>query len=185
MQNLEHTKATFDPRPSASASWLVKLIEQLTQLGCRLTFNLFPRSLISFLIVGTLGVGVHLTVLKSALALVTHQFKYANLTALVFAATFNYVLNNESTFSHNGLSGRHAIAGYFIYMAVTSLGMLLSLYISTHVYSYGFSPVPAALCGIVAGSMWNYFMSYTFVWKLLFKSSNRKADKSIADKGTS
>ncbi|GGA11248.1 GtrA family protein [Dyella caseinilytica] len=161
---------------------MIRFIGKLTQFGRKLSFNLLPASLISFLIVGSLGVGVHLAVLKSTLALITHQFMYANLTALVFAATFNYVLNNESTFSHNGLTGRHAILGYFIYMGVTSLGMVISLYISTHVYSYGLTPVPAALCGIVAGSMWNYFMSYTFVWKLLFKSSAQKVDTTIANK---
>jgi len=159
---------------------MIRLIAKLTRLGRRLTFNLLPASLISFLIVGSLGIVVHLTVLKSTLALITHQFKYANLTALVFAATFNYVLNNASTFSHNGLSGRHAVLGYFIYMGVTSLGMVVSLYISTHVYSYGIGPIPAALCGIVAGSMWNYLMSYTFVWKLLFRGSNRAANTTIS-----
>lgn len=161
---------------------MIRFIGKLTQLGRKLTFNLLPASLISFLIVGSLGVGVHLAVLKTTLAFITHDFKYANLTALVFAATFNYVLNNESTFRDSGLTGRHAILGYFIYMGVTSLGMVLSLYISTHVYSYGLTPIPAALCGIVAGSMWNYFMSYTFVWKLLFKRSNREIDTTIANK---
>jgi putative flippase GtrA len=161
---------------------MIRFIGKLTQLGRRLSFNLLPASLISFLIVGSLGVVVHLTVLKTTLALITHQFKYANLTALVFAATFNYVLNNESTFRHNGLTGRHAVLGYFIYMAVTSLGMVLSLYLSTHVYGYGVGPIAAALCGIVAGSMWNYFMSYTFVWKLLFKSSNQEVDTTTINK---
>lgn len=162
---------------------MIKFIGNLTRLGRKLTLNLLPASLISFLVVGSLGVGIHLVVLKSTLALITHQFKYANLTALLFAATFNYVLNNESTFSHNGLSGRHAILGYFIYMGVTSLGMVISLYISTHVYNLGITAIPAALSGIVAGSMWNYFMSYTFVWKLLFKSSSREAEKANANKG--
>jgi dolichol-phosphate mannosyltransferase len=71
------------------------------------------------------------------------------------------------------LAGQHIFFGYFFYIGITALGMGLSLLISTRLYSQYGMPMFAALCGIVAGSFWNYFMSYTIIWKFLFKLSRQ------------
>ena len=153
---------------------MIKVIGQMSRLANKMTFNLIPESLASFLIVGLLGVVVHLCVLKITMAGVTHDFKHANLTAMLFAATFNYFLNNKSTFSDKTLVGRHIFLGYFCYIGITAIGMAISLLISTRLYAtYGMA-VPAALCGIIAGSFWNYFMSYTIVWNFLFHRSKQR-----------
>jgi putative flippase GtrA len=154
---------------------MIEVIGSLARLARKMTFNLLPESLLSFLIVGSLGVVVHLSVLKISMATWMHDFKYANLTAMLFAATFNYVANNKSTFKDRSLAGQHAFVGYFCYIGITALGMGLSLFISTRFYSQYGMPMIAALCGIVVGSFWNYFMSYTIIWKFLFKLSRQHA----------
>jgi len=153
---------------------MIKIIGQLSRFIRKVTFNLLPESLISFLIVGSLGVLVHLSILKIAMATVAHDFKYANLTAMLFAATFNYVLNNKSTFSDNALVGQHIYLGYFCYIGITAVGMAISLLISTRIYAAHGTPIIAALSGIVVGSLWNYFLSYTIVWKFLFNRSKQR-----------
>jgi putative flippase GtrA len=150
---------------------MIKVIGQMSRLANKMTFNLIPESLASFLIVGSLGVVVHLCVLKITMISVTHDFKYANLTAMLFAATFNYFLNNKSTFSDKALVGRHVYLGYFCYVGITAAGMAISLFISTRLYATHGMAIPAALCGIIVGSFWNYFMSYTIVWNFLFNRS--------------
>jgi len=150
---------------------LPRLIQQLTNVGSFMTCGLLPRSMISFLIVGSLGVVVHMAVLNAVMWLVTDNFRYANACAMLVAATFNYLLNNKATYSHTRLSGKRIIAGYAIYLAITSAGLALSLLISGEVYDRIGMPMASALCGIVVGSMWNYFMSYNFVWKLLSPKS--------------
>lgn len=152
---------------------MVKTIGQLSRLARRMTFNLLPESLISFLIVGSLGVLVHLSIMKSSMAILDLQFKYANLTAMLFAATFNYLVNNKSTFRDRQLAGRHVWLGYLCYIAITGFGLGLSQLISTHLYAQHGMPVVSALCGIIASSLWNYFMSYTIVWKFLFSLSKQ------------
>lgn len=154
---------------------MIKFIGRLARFGVRLSMGIFPESLVSFLIVGTLGVVVHISVLKTVLAIHDMPFKYANLCAMLVASTFNYLMNNESTFRATSLAGKHVFLGYFFYLGITSLGMILSLGISTHVYEWHIGPVLAALAGIVAGSLWNYFMSYTFVWKLLSRAARAKS----------
>jgi putative flippase GtrA len=152
---------------------MIKTITWLTRLGRRLTLNVLPESLISFLIVGSLGVLVHLAVLKLSMSTIIHAFTYANLTAMLFAATFNYVLNNNATFADNALVGRHVYLGYVCYVGITAVGMAISLFLSTKLYAAHGMPMIAALGGIVAGSLWNYLVSYTVVWKFLFSLSKQ------------
>jgi putative flippase GtrA len=144
-----------------------RLIEGLTAFIHSIFRGLFPKTLISFLIVGSLGVVVHMTVLKVMMLMTDDSFRYSNGTAMAVAATFNYLLNNKATYSHVTLSGRRIIAGYLIYLSITSLGLVMSLLISGEAYDRTSMPMISALAGIVAGSLWNYFMSYNFVWKLL------------------
>lgn len=151
---------------------LPRFVQRLTGLVIFLTRGLLPRSLISFLIVGSLGVVVHMSVLKAVLTLGTENFRYANACAMLVAASFNYLLNNKATYSHTSLSGKRIVAGYAIYLAITSAGLGLSLLLSGEVYDRIGMPMPSALVGIVAGSLWNYFMSYNFVWKLLSPKSS-------------
>lgn len=151
---------------------LPRLIQQLTDLISFIIRGLLPKSLISFLIVGSLGVVVHMTVLKTVMLLATDNFRYANACAMIVAATFNYLLNNKATYRDTRLSGKRIIAGYAIYLAITSAGLALSLLISGEVYDRIGMPMASALSGIVVGSLWNYFMSYNFVWKLLSPKSS-------------
>jgi putative flippase GtrA len=153
---------------------MIKTIGRLTRLVRKLTFNLLPESLISFLIVGSLGVFVHLAVLTLSMSTVIHAFTYANLTAMLFAATFNYFVNNQSTFANNALVGNHVYLGYVCYIGITAAGMAISLAISTRIYAAHGIPTVAALGGIVAGSLWNYVVSYTVVWKFIFNLSKQQ-----------
>jgi putative flippase GtrA len=153
---------------------MIRLIGQLSRFTRKMTFNLLPESLISFLIVGALGVLVHLSVLKITMTAFTLDFKYANLTAMLFAATFNYIMNNKSTFSDKALVGHHLYLGYICYVGITAVGMAISLLISTRIYAAHGMPMISALAGIIAGSFWNYCMSYTIVWKFLFHLSKQR-----------
>jgi dolichol-phosphate mannosyltransferase len=108
-----------------------------------------------------------MSVLKTLMLTTTDSFRYANAVAMIVAASFNYLMNNKSTYSESSLSGKRIIAGYVIYLSITSLGLGLSLLISGEIYDRIQLPMLSALCGIVVGSLWNYFMSYNFVWRML------------------
>lgn len=152
---------------------MIRAIDWLTRLGRTMTFGLLPESLISFLIVGSLGAIVHLCVLKLAMATVIHEFKYAYLVAMLVAAKFNFFLNNKSTFKDRMLAGRHIFLGYFVYLGIISVGMGISMLVATRFYAEYHIPMVAAVCGIVSGSFWNYFASNTLVWKVIFNLSKQ------------
>lgn len=154
---------------------LLRTLDGLATFGHKICLGILPKTLISFLMVGTLGVVVHMFVLNTVMLWVTPNFRYANGTAMIFAATFNYLLNNKSTFHKDTLTGRKIIAGYLIYLLITSVGLGSSLAVSSWVFDRNHMPMVAALCGIVVGALWNYLMSYTFVWKLLSKIYSTKS----------
>lgn len=157
---------------------MLQYLDKLAGQIHRLTYRLLPRTLISFLLVGTAGVAVHMLVLNSALHFASREFVHANAAAMMTAATFNYLLNNKATFHARTLTGKRIVIGYLIYLLVTSLGLAASLAISTAAFHRGAVPMAAALCGIVAGALWNYVMSYTLVWKLLSRVCQGEIQKS-------
>lgn len=111
-----------------------------------------------------------MSVLKTLMLTTTESFRYANAAAMIVAATFNYLMNNKSTYRESSLSGGRIFAGYAIYLSITSAGLGLSLLISGEIYDRTQLPLISALAGIVIGSLWNYFMSYNFVWKMLSRN---------------
>lgn len=152
---------------------MVRLINWGTALGFRICCGLIPRSLISFLIVGSLGMLVHLAIMQACMSLVALPFALANLLAMVGAASFNYYLNNQATFTGRALRGRSVLIGYVLYMAVTSLGLSISMAVSSLAYAHGYPAILSAMAGIVSGTGWNYLMSYTFVWRLMSRFTAR------------
>jgi putative flippase GtrA len=156
-------------------SHMINLINWSASFAHRLCRGLLPRSLISFLMVGALGMGVHLAIMKTGMVAFDLHFRAANLLAMIGAATFNYYLNNLATFSDKTLSGRSVFVGYALYMGVTSLGLVISMSVSSVAYAHGYYPVVAAIFGIVCGSLWNYLMSYTFVWRMISRYTSRRA----------
>jgi dolichol-phosphate mannosyltransferase len=155
---------------------MLQLINTLSAFVHRLSGRMVPVTLISFLIVGSLGVVVHMVALKLSMNFISDNFRVSNALAMLCAATFNYTLNNKSTFRHDGLAGKRVLAGYLIYLGITSLGLGASLLVSGAVFDRTGAPMVSALCGIVVGSLWNYFMSYNFVWKLLSGRLGRTKD---------
>lgn len=156
---------------------MINLINYSAGFVYRLSREIIPRSLISFLIVGALGTIVHLAIMKSGMFFLGLGFRPANLLAMIGAATFNYYLNNASTFSDKKLRGRSILVGYALYMGVTSLGLSISMGIASIAYTHRLPPVPAAICGIICGSLWNYLMSYTFVWRLIAGLVSRRSSR--------
>lgn len=150
---------------------LAGTIDKLSAWAFRLLRGYIPVTLLSFLMVGSLGVVVHMVVLNVSLYTWAPSFRWANAAAMLVAASFNYLTNNKATFGFASLSGRRWVLGYFIYLLITSVGLGLSLLVSGEIHDVIGRPMLSALAGIVAGSLWNYFMSYKFVWKLLSRAT--------------
>ena len=79
--------------------------------------------------------------------------------------SFNFVLNNELTYSDKRLRGfGPLLRGWAQFGLTCSLGLLTNIGASTALVRIGFHEFVAAVVGIVLGSVWNFALSSKFVW---------------------
>ena len=139
--------------------------------------RIIPTRFALFGTVGALGVIVQLGALWALLHLVFGErfvyghwsngttFNVANTLAAVIAMSFNFVLNNELTYSDKRLRGFAPLLRGWAKFAVTcSLGLLTNVGSAAALKAMGFHDVAAVLIGIVLGSVWNFALSSKFVW---------------------
>jgi dolichol-phosphate mannosyltransferase len=92
-------------------------------------------------------------------------FNVANTIAAVIAMTFNFVLNNELTYSDKRLRGFVPLMRGWAKFAMTcSLGLLTNVGSAAALKAMGFHDFVAVIVGIVLGSVWNFALSSKFVW---------------------
>jgi dolichol-phosphate mannosyltransferase len=135
---------------------------------------LIPTRFALFATIGGLGVVVHMAVLTAVLAALGKHadfgrwitaFDIGQTTAAVVAMTFNFVLNNALTYADKRLVGAGALVKGWLRFALTcSVGLLANIGVAALLVRMGFHQYPAAIIGIVIGSVWNYALSSRFVW---------------------
>ncbi|MFM5932291.1 MAG: glycosyltransferase [Novosphingobium sp.] len=140
--------------------------------------RIIPTRFALFGTVGALGVFVQLGALWVMLHLVFGErfvygnwsesttFNVANTVAAMVAMTFNFVLNNELTYSDKRLRGFFPLLKGWAQFALTcALGLLTNVG-SAYVLKtmIGLPAFVAVIVGIVLGSVWNFALSSKFVW---------------------
>jgi len=139
--------------------------------------RIIPTRFALFGTVGAVGVAVQLGVLWVMLHLVFGErfvygnwsesttFNVANTVAAICAMTFNFVLNNELTYSDKRLRGFvPLLRGWAKFGVTCSLGLLSNVGVAAVLKSMGFHDFVAVVTGIVIGSVWNFALSSRFVW---------------------
>ncbi|CDO35369.1 MULTISPECIES: glycosyltransferase [Novosphingobium] len=139
--------------------------------------RIIPTRFALFGTVGAMGVVVQLAALWMMLHVVFRErfvygnwsesatFNVANTIAAVVAMTFNFVLNNELTYSDKRLRGFVPLMRGWAQFGVTcSLGLLTNIGSAAMLKTMGFHDVVAVVTGIILGSVWNFALSSKFVW---------------------
>ncbi len=135
--------------------------------------RIIPTRFALFGTIGGLGVVVHMAVLSTYLALsggslkgtMISDFEVGQTLAAVVAMTFNFVLNNVLTYADKRLTGFAALVKGWAKFALTcSVGLLANIGVAAVLVRYGFHEYPAAIAGILIGSVWNFALSSRFVW---------------------
>jgi dolichol-phosphate mannosyltransferase len=123
-----------------------------------------PLRLLSFLGIGGMGVGVHLSLLGLSLWLGL-GFLQAEIVAVLGAISFNFTLNNIFTYRDRRLRGRKIIAGLFSFFAVCSVGAVANIGIGTWINGNDGRWWLAGLAGTVVGAVWNFAASSFVTWR--------------------
>ena len=157
---------TFRPRLHGISKFDSQIaVDFLGLLVTKLTGNAVPVRFVSFLLVGALGVFVHLAALKFSLSVLLLEFLAAQTLATVTAMTSNFFLNNTLTYRDQRLTGTSALKGLLLFYVICAIGALSNIGVATWLYSS--QPVwwLAGLLGSVVGAVWNYALSSTLVWR--------------------
>jgi dolichol-phosphate mannosyltransferase len=135
--------------------------------------RVIPTRFALFGTIGAAGVVVHMAVLWLFFRLTGPGFEAHPITgfeigqtiAALVAMTFNFVLNNSLTYADQRLRGVGGMLRGWLKFAMTcSVGLLANIGVAAVLVRMGAHAYPAALAGIVVGSVWNYALSSRFVW---------------------
>lgn len=131
----------------------------------KLTNDIVSLRFILFVMVGGIGLVVHLTTLFIALELIKAPFAEAQAAGAMVAMTTNFILNNFLTYRDQRLKGFAILRGLTMFYIVCSVGLLANVGVAFSVYDQ--EPIwwLAGLAGALMGVVWNYAMSGLFVWR--------------------
>jgi dolichol-phosphate mannosyltransferase len=149
------------------------VFEFLVGLYDRWLGRIIPTRFALFGTIGALGVVIHMAVLAAFLNMfgggledgVFTVFEAGQTIAAVVAMTFNFVLNNSLTYADKRLTGFvPLLRGWCKFALTCSVGLLTNVGVAAVLVRFGFHEYPAAITGIVVGSVWNFALSSKFVW---------------------
>ncbi len=136
----------------------------LCDVVSKLTFNLVPGRLVSFVSVGLIGLIVHFSVLYSSLALGA-VFWLSQATATVLAMIFNFSLNNVLTYASERLRGAAFFEGLLLYTLVASVGIVANVSTAQLTYDHFRQYTFLAACtGLVIDVIWRFTLSNRLIW---------------------
>jgi dolichol-phosphate mannosyltransferase len=123
-----------------------------------------PRFLL-FCLVGFTGLGIHLSILSALLMMSNVSFGVAQAVATVSAIAWNFVLNNLFTYRDQRLTGWHFLTGLIRFQVICAIGAISNVGIATWIYDYDEVWWIAGLGGALIGTVWNFVVSATLVWR--------------------
>jgi dolichol-phosphate mannosyltransferase len=140
-------------------------VEFLGLLLAKMTGDLVDPRFIFFAIVGTLGLLVHLVVLRLGLLFLPEGFRGAQIIATLVAMTSNFLFNNELTYRDRRLKGMAMVRGFILFCLIGSVGVLTNVDLASWLYTERQVWWVAGAAGAIMGALWNYAMSTLFVWR--------------------
>jgi dolichol-phosphate mannosyltransferase len=132
-----------------------------------------------FGMVGALGVGVHLLILRALLRVGGLSFAKGQAITTVIVMILNYVLNNSVTYRDRRLRGLKFWGGLLTFCLACGLGVVANVAISSEAYHRGVPWVLAALTGLLFSAVWNYGVTSVTTWRQARRSSEQRAMRRI------
>lgn len=145
---------------------ILVMIQFAGLLADKILGGFLPLRFLSFALVGTLGVAVHLAVLTALHLTLPISFTTQQIVATIVAMVFNFYLNNQITYRDQRLRGPRLWRGLLIFMLVCGLGAIANIGIAQSLYAGQVSWTAAGAIGALIGVVWNYAVSATLVWRV-------------------
>jgi len=133
-------------------------------LADKLVGAYIPIRFLSFALIGSLGVIVHLAVLTVAYQIESLEFAASQTLATVVTMVFNYSLNNQLTYHDRRRRGLKWLTGLLSFSALCSVGAIGNVGIATFLFNRQTQWIAAAIAGISLGAVWNYAVTSIYTW---------------------
>lgn len=140
-------------------------VDYLVTIADRLIRRFAPSRPVMFAAVGTLGLGVHVAVLKGMLALDGASFAMAQTVAVLVAIAFNFVFNNSITYRDRRLTGARLPIGLASFYLVCGLGALANVGTGVVLFAEHHRWWVSGVAGAAIGSFWNFGASALVTWR--------------------
>lgn len=139
------------------------VLQYASLLFAKLSHDVLSPRLLMFGAVGALGVGVHLSLLYSLLALHL-RFAVAQGVAALGAMTSNYLINNSFTFRDRRKHGWALVWGFLRFASLCSVGLLANVAVADLVQQHIGIWWVSGLAGAGVGAAWNFATASLAVW---------------------
>lgn len=129
-----------------------------------------PVRFLSFILVGSAGVVVHMAVLTALLKGVGVPFPASQTWATIVAILFNFSVNNVLTYRDMRLRGRRWLRGLATFMLACGIGAVANVGVSSYLFDQRTGWILAGLAGIAVGAAWNYVVTLEYTWRRVARS---------------
>jgi dolichol-phosphate mannosyltransferase len=140
-------------------------LEYLFLLVDKFAGGVIPTRFVVFVLVGSLGFLVHISVLTALHFESNVSFIVAQIIATFAAMIFNFLLNNVVTFRDRRLRGWRVLRGLALFCAACSLGALINASFANQLVRAGIPWLLAGVCGMAISSVWNYAVNTILTWR--------------------
>ena len=123
-----------------------------------------PVRFLSFIMVGSAGVLVHVAILSLAMRATQGQFPAAQSIGTIGTMIFNFWLNNLLTYRDRRLHGWSWVRGLATFMLACSIGALANVGVASYLFENQTQWLAAALAGVLVGAVWNYAITQLYTW---------------------
>lgn len=135
--------------------------------------------IVLFGMVGALGVGVHLLILRALLELAGLRFATGQAITTVIVMVLNYVLNNSVTYRDRRLRGWRFWGGLLTFCLACGLGVAANVAVANEAFRRGVPWWLAAGTGLLFSAVWNYGVTSMTTWRQERRSSEQRAKQRI------
>jgi dolichol-phosphate mannosyltransferase len=141
-------------------------LEYLMLLLDKTVGRIVPVHFVMFVLVGGLGVFVHMLTLAGLNQALGLSFLVSQTVGTFVAMTFNFFANNVLTYRDKRLKGFWRILwGLLSFYAICSMGAISNIGIATFLFTRDYTWWLSGFSGILLAAVWNYAVSSIFTWR--------------------
>jgi len=142
-------------------------LEYLFLVVDKIVGGAIPTRFVLFVLVGSLGLLLHLGVLALLHYRTRLDFVVDQATATLVAMTMNFLVNNIVTFRDRRLRGWRLFRGLAYFYVACSVGAFINVGFAQFLHSRGVPWYLAGISGMGISSVWNYGMNTVITWRRL------------------